>query len=105
MGLEELPFLLLPRDYREKLPDFYKRGGREKVERFARKVEAKYQTKFRPLIWIDNQGGLRSVSNSPSSGLDLNGHMFGYHNIFDKEFAMPLFRVVRFYISLLKNSK
>ncbi|MBU1136671.1 MAG: hypothetical protein KJ559_04135 [Nanoarchaeota archaeon] len=66
MGIEDLPFLMLPRDYRERIKRFYEQDGKEKVKGFSREVEEKYKIKFRTIIWNEEQG-LRSLSYTPGA--------------------------------------
>lgn len=105
MKLEDNPLLLLPKNFEEKIPRFYEQRGKEQIEEYAKQIEREYKIDFRLIAW-DDRKGLVNISNTPSTGLDLQERRFVPHNIWDltSEFAEPVVKVVLVYISLLEFS-
>jgi len=79
------PGISLPADYRERMPSFYSRSGREWLETFAKQLENGSEGILgKPDIRLqwDDQRGLVNISIGPSGGLDLNEwDRFQEHNL------------------------
>ncbi len=108
-----LPTIRLPRDFQNRLPAFYERGRKQKVEDYAKNLETMFKTTLDfpfkiELNWTEKEG-LTEISTSPSSGfyLETSGGwpMFSEHNLG----ALPAFAtgfIAMKYISeLLKSEK
>ena len=100
----ENKLLILPENFEKKIKSFYEQNGKETIEKSAREIEKEYDVKFRTINWDENQG-LRNISTSPSSGLDLMAGRFAPHNIYDIESkeAEPLIKIILYYISMLET--
>jgi hypothetical protein len=70
------PDIRLPPDYEEKLPEFYEREGKEKIEDAARALERSLDKLVRPdskiLLNWDDKKGLVNIAVNEAHSLDLN---------------------------------
>lgn len=77
-----IPRILLPRDYKEIVPQFYKQNRKKTVESYAREIEKELlEGKLDIRLNWDEEVGLRNIGIGASGGLDL-----------DEESAWPMFR-------------
>jgi hypothetical protein len=80
------PVIMLPEEYQELIPKFYEKGGRERIEDFAKILDNSLEGIFgKPDIKLrwDEKKGLVHISIGPSGGLDLSDseHYFQEHNL------------------------
>lgn len=81
-----IPDIPLPQDFRTRVPDFYKANGKERVTTYAenlcKNMSGIFTDNFEPRMQWDEKRGLKKISVTPSSGLDLNNYdEFQEHNL------------------------
>lgn len=72
-----LPRVCLPRNFKELVPVFYGRGGREKFEKYVRDFEklcreSSFASELEVRLNWDEKEGLRNISLGIHAGFDLN---------------------------------
>ena len=105
-----IPIVRLPLDYLDFVPDFYKRGGREKIEELTKFIEKSFTERKifdgeLRLKW-DDKSGLTHISIGVHGGFDLNEDefMFQEHNL-DGMSSIPAYVISTSYIHELLRSK
>ena len=107
-----LPQVMLPTDYKERVPLFYAAKGREEIDRYAKnltdalKETPGLRTKIN-LNW-DKEEGLRNIGIGSHAGFDLDDNAgypkFRVHNL-EWLNSIPAFLVATAYVKELLKTK
>jgi len=97
----------LPMNYQEKIPRFYKSGGKEKLEKLAEDISKSMEDIFGrveiKLRWGDKKEGLTGVSIGSPGGIYLNQqNRFQEHNLGTKTSLMTAPIIINYINELLK---
>lgn len=95
----------LPKNYQERVPEFYKSGGKEKLEELAKNISESMEDILGilgiKLRW-DNQKGLAGISIGPSGAIYLERFSFTEHNLGTKTSLMAGAIIINYIHELLK---
>jgi len=94
------PHVELPKDYRNRVPGFYKSGGKERVEEIVEKIRNSQEMDIK-LRWCEELG-LTNISLGTHFGFDLDEIIgsFQEHNL-DGKFSLAALAIAVTYVNEL----
>ncbi len=102
-----LPYIKLPRDYKELVPKFYEQERKQDIEDYARIIQERIlESKLEVRLNWSKEQGLTNISIGPSGGLDLSEEgwpKFQEHNLGTKTGIASGFIAMKYISELLKS--